>query len=55
MKFSETMKNELKQILLYNKLQNNNVLDLLKDYVTIQTKSKKEGKIYLEEFRRKFI
>lgn len=55
MKFSETMKNEFKQICLYNKLQGNDFISSLADYTNIEIKSKKEGKIYLEEFKRKFI
>ncbi|MGN0144480.1 MAG: hypothetical protein ACI398_05815 [Clostridium sp.] len=55
LKLSCTMKNELKQLAKYYVLQNNDFSEIIKYTHMIHCKTKKEGKIYLEKLKQKFI
>lgn len=55
LKLSVTMENELTQLLTYFKLKNGDILDLLNPYLYVNCKSKKEGKIYLEQIKQSVV
>ncbi|MBE6063085.1 MAG: 5'-methylthioadenosine/S-adenosylhomocysteine nucleosidase [Clostridium butyricum] len=55
LKLSCTMKNQFKQIIKYNELLNNSFSDIISTTLHLKCKSKKEGKIYLEEIKKRFI
>ena len=55
LKFSTTMKNEFKQILKYNNLLNGNFKEIINESLELQCNSKKEGKMYLEKLKQKYI
>ena len=55
LKLSCTLKNELKQFAKYYLLQNNNFSEIIKFTDKIHCKTKKEGKIYLEKIKQRFI
>lgn len=55
LKFSTTMRNQFKRIILYYKLQYGDVLTPINKYKEIECKEKNEGKRYYEELKRKLI
>ena len=55
LKLSCTMKNEFKQIIKYNELLNKGFSDIVSATLPLKCKSKKEGKIYLEEIKKRSI
>lgn len=55
LKFSSTMKSQLKQILIYFKLQNGSLNKLFDYYLDIECSSKNEGKRCFAEFKKRII
>lgn len=55
LKLSCTLKNEFKQFAKYYVLQNNDFSKVLRYTENIHCKTKREGKIYLEKIKQKFI
>lgn len=55
LRLSCTMKNEFKQVIKYNELINNDISDIVAAALPLKCKSKKEGKVYLEKIKQKFI
>lgn len=55
LKFSQYMKDELKNLIVYSKLCNKEIYNTLLNYEDINCTSKKEGKKYLEEIKYKLI
>lgn len=55
LKLSCTLKNEFKQIIKYYNLLNGDFSQIIDEYMPIHCKSKKEGMIYLEKIKQKFI
>ncbi|EYE89351.1 nucleoside phosphorylase [Fervidicella metallireducens AeB] len=55
LKLSVTMENELTQLLTYYKLKNGDIFNLLAPYLKVECKSKKEGKIYLEQIKQSIV
>lgn len=55
LKLSCTMKNEFKQIIKYHELINNDFSDIVSATLPLKCKSKKEGKVYLEKIKQRFI
>lgn len=55
LKFSKSMELELKQLLEYFNLKSDKVDEILESYLGIVSENKKEGKIYLEEIKKRII
>lgn len=55
LKLSDTMNYEFLNILKYLKLNNKDILEIFKEYEKIEIKTKLEGKIYFEDFKKRFI
>ncbi|SHG95605.1 5'-methylthioadenosine/S-adenosylhomocysteine nucleosidase family protein [Tepidibacter thalassicus] len=55
LKLSSTMKNQLKQLFIYYKLQYNDFTNIINTYINIKCKSKNEGKRYFAEIKQKLI
>lgn len=55
LKLSDTMNYEFLNILRYLKLNNKDILEIFKEYEKIEIKTKLEGKIYFEDFKKRFI
>lgn len=55
LKLSSTMKNEFRQVVKYNDLLHGDFSKELENMLSIKCSSKKEGKIYLEKFKEKFV
>lgn len=55
LKLSDTMNYEFLNILKYLKLSNKNILEILKKCERIEIKNKLEGKIYFENFKKRYI
>lgn len=55
LKMSATMENEFKQLIVYHKLLDNDITELLNTYLKVECKSKNEGKMYLAELKRRIV
>lgn len=55
LKLSCTMKNEFKQIIKYHELVNNDFSDIVSAALPLKCKYKREGKVYLEKIKQRFI
>ncbi|WDC84241.1 hypothetical protein PL321_18810 [Caloramator sp. mosi_1] len=52
---SATMQNEFRQLMIYHKLSNNDITKLINTYLSINCKSKNEGKMYLAELKGRIV
>lgn len=55
LKMSATMENEFRQLMIYHKLLDNDITELIDIYLKIECKSKNEGKMHLAELKRRII
>ncbi|CDF58416.1 Spore photoproduct(EC:) [Thermobrachium celere] len=55
LKMSTTMKFELKQLLIYYKLVNNDIMEVLKKYLELECKSKNEGKMHFADLKNRLV
>lgn len=55
LKLSSTMENQLKQLIIYYKLQHGDINDILNIYKTIECKSKSEGKRYFDKLKQELV
>lgn len=51
LKLSSTMENQLKQLLIYYKLQHGDIIGILNIYKAVECKSKNEGKRYFDKLK----
>ncbi|MBZ4663600.1 MAG: 5-methylthioadenosine/S-adenosylhomocysteine nucleosidase [Caloramator sp.] len=55
LKMSATMENEFRQLMIYHKLLDNDITELIDTYLKIECKSKNEGKMHLAELKRRIV
>ncbi|SES86432.1 hypothetical protein [Anaerobranca gottschalkii] len=55
LKMSVTMENEVRKLMIYYKLFNDDLTEIIDKYLNIQCESKQEGKMYLAELKGRII